>query len=77
MANSDLRTNFNACVTLSKTSLHKRGQANGNEHQVAAVTLSGGGGYDPNDRYVPDPIWQAMSKDERDKVLLHPRLPGV
>ena len=24
----------------------------------------------PNNRYVPDPEWQAMSKDERDKVIV-------
>ena len=69
MANPDLRTNFNACVTLFKDFIAQERSANGNERQVAALTLGNSGGSDPNNRYVPDPEWQAMSKDERDNVI--------
>jgi hypothetical protein len=67
MANADLRTNFNACVTLFKDFIAQERSANGNERQISALNVTGGSS-DPNDRYVPDPEWQAMSKDERDKV---------
>jgi hypothetical protein len=69
MSNPDLRTNFNACVTLFKDFIAQERYANGNERQVAALTLGNNGGSDPNDRYVPDSEWKAMSKDERDKII--------
>ena len=37
--------------------------------QVHALNLNGGSGSDPNIRYVPDPEWQAMHKDEKDKII--------
>jgi len=69
IANAALRANFYACVNLFKDFIAQERSANGNERQVAALTLGNSGGSDPNDRYVPDPEWQAMSKDERDKVI--------
>ncbi len=67
MANANLRTNFNACVTLFKDFIAKERSANGNERQIDALNVTGGSS-DPNDRCVLDPECQAMSKDERDKV---------
>ena len=67
MANADLRTYFNACVTLFKDFIAQERSANGNEQQVASLNVTGGSS-DPNDRYVPDPEWQAMSKDEKVKI---------
>ena len=69
MANADLHTNFNTCVTLFNDFIAQERSANGNERQAAALNIGGGSGSDPNDRYVPDPEWQAMPKDERDKVI--------
>ena len=55
MANANLRTDFNACVTLFKDFIAQERSANGNERQVAALNVTGGSGSNPNDRYVPDP----------------------
>jgi hypothetical protein len=69
MANADLRTDFNACVTLFKDFIAQERSANGAERQVSAVDSAGGGKKNPDDRYVPDPEWQSMPKDERDKII--------
>ena len=66
MANADLRTDFNACVTLFKDFIAQERSANGTERQIAAATSAGGGDNDYN-RYVPDPEWQGLSQDEKDK----------
>ena len=71
MANADLRTNFNACVTLFKDFIAQERSTQATDWQIAAVEGGGGtgGGNNTNDRYVPDPEWQAMPKDERDKII--------
>jgi len=69
MANAGLRTNYNACVTLFKDFITQERSSNGNERQVAALNITWGSGSDPNDRYVPDPEWQAMPKDEKTKII--------
>ena len=69
MANANLRTDFNACVTLFKDFVAHERSANGNDWQVAALNVTGGSDSNPNDRYPPDPEWQAMSKDERTKII--------
>ena len=65
MANANLRTNFNACVTLFKDFIAQERSANGTEWQIAAVN-SAGGGNNTDDRYVPDSECQAMPKYEKD-----------
>ena len=71
MANPDLRTNFNPCVTLFKDFVAQEKSANGTDWQISAVNSAGGAGAgtNTNDRYVPDPEWQAMPKDEKDKII--------
>jgi hypothetical protein len=71
MANAKLRTNFNACVTLFKDFIAQERYNQATDWQIAAVEGSGGagGGNNTNDRYLPDPEWQAMPKDERDKII--------
>ena len=71
MANADLRTNFNACVTLFKDFIAQERSTQATDWQIAAFKGGGGavGGSNTNDRYVPDPEWQAMPKDERDKII--------
>ena len=41
------------------------------DRQIAAVKggRGTGGGNNTYERYVPDPEWQAMPKDERDKIV--------
>ena len=67
MANADLRTDFNACVTLFKDFIAQERSANGAERQISAASSAGGGNSIDYNRYVPDPEWQELSKDERDK----------
>ena len=67
MANADLRTDFNACVTLFKDFIAQERSANGAERQVSAASSAGGGNSIDYNRYVPDPEWQELSKDEIDK----------
>ena len=71
MANADLRTNFNACVTLFKDFIAQERSTQATNRQIAAVEGGGGtvGGNNTNNRYMPDPEWQAMPKDERDKII--------
>ena len=69
IANAALRANFYACVNLFKDFIAQERSANGNERQVAALTLGNSGGSDPNDHYVPDPEWQAMPRDEKTKII--------
>jgi hypothetical protein len=69
MANANLRTDFNACVTLFKDFIAQERSANGNDQKIAALNVTGDSSSNPNDCYVPDPEWQAMSKDERAKVI--------
>ena len=66
MANADLWSNFNACVTLFKDFIAQERSANGTKWQVSAVNSAGGVDYN---RYVPDPEWQELPKDERDKYV--------
>ena len=48
----------------------KAGDGDGHKvKQVPALNLNCGSGSDPNSRYVPDPEWQAMPRDERDKII--------
>jgi len=37
--------------------------------QVPALNLNGGSGSDPNICYIPDPEWQDIPRDERDKII--------
>jgi hypothetical protein len=68
MANAELRTDFNACVTLFKDFISQERSANGAERQISSATSTGGGGGDTDyNRYVPDPKWQGLAQDERDK----------
>ena len=69
MANANLQIDFNACVTLFKDFITQERSANGNERQVAALNVTGGSGSNSNDRYVLDPEWQALPKDERTKII--------
>jgi hypothetical protein len=71
MANAELMTNFNTCVTLFKDFIAQERLTQATDRQIAAVKGGGGtgGGNNTNDRYVPDPEWQAMPKDERDKII--------
>jgi hypothetical protein len=68
MANADLRTNFNACVTLFKDFIAQERSVNGAEWQISAANSVGGGNND-YDHYVPDPEWQALAQDEKDKYV--------
>ena len=71
MANADPRTNFNACVTLFKDFITQERSTQATDRQIDAVKGGGGisGGNNTNNRYVPDPEWQAMPKDERDNII--------
>ena len=55
--------------TLFKDFIAQERSANGSERQIAVLNVTGGSGSDPNDRYVPDPEWQAMPKDEKTKII--------
>jgi hypothetical protein len=68
MANANLRTNFNTCVPIFKDFIAQERSANGNERQIAALNVTGGSS-DPNNRYVPDPGWHAIPKDEKTKII--------
>jgi hypothetical protein len=68
MANANLRSDFNACVALFKDFIAQERSANGAERQISAVASAGGVNND-YDRYVPDPEWQALDKDEKDKYI--------
>ena len=68
MTNANLMTNINACVTLFKDFIAQERSANGTNRQIYAVN-SAGGGNNVDNRYVPDPEWQAMPKDEKDKII--------
>jgi len=56
MANANLRTNFNACVTLFKDFIAQERSTQATDWQIAAVKGGGGtgGGNNTNNRYVPD-----------------------
>jgi hypothetical protein len=69
IANAALRANFYACVDLFKDFIAQERSANGSERQIAVLNVTGGSGSNPNDRYVPDPEWQAMPKDEKTKII--------
>ena len=71
MANANLRTNFNACVTLFKDFIAQERSTQATDRQIAAVKGGGrtGGGNNTNDCYVPDPEWYTVPKDERDKII--------
>jgi hypothetical protein len=57
MANTNLRTNFNACVTLFKNFIAQERSTNGTDWQITAVEGAGGagGGKNTNNCYMPDP----------------------